>query len=164
MNRVHALPRSRALRNLDDMRSIILVLPLLLSACVDGTRDGSAADSAQAGDATDARDASEVDTGGVTCGKCVQVWHTDYVDFGGYQHLCRIEDATGLRCCPTRGDTGCPEDHWGYAWRACDQVREAFGVVYCIDEDARVQGRELQQRGALCAEEALGCDPLPRQN
>jgi hypothetical protein len=137
----------------------LFLTSLLWCACVDGARDGSTEDSA---DAADTR--SEVDTGGLTCGKCVQLWHTDYVDFGGYQHLCRIDDATGSRCCPTRGDTGCPEDHWGYEWQACEQVSEAFGVAYCIDEDARVQGRELQQRGALCAEEALGCDPLPRQN
>lgn len=157
MNRVHALPRSRALRNLDGMRSIILALPLLLSACVDGTRDGSTADSVETADATDARDASEVDTGGVTCGKCVRLWHTEERVRNGRTWTCLVEDATGVVCCEDAGDTGCLPLQSHFEWAECSEVIEVFGVVGCADDDAYVRGGVVSPTGARCQQEVAGC-------
>lgn len=145
------------------MRSILLALPFLASACIDGSRDGSTTDSAETADAPDTRDASEVDTGGVTCGKCVQVWHTETVFFGSSLHHCVIDNETGAQCCPTRGDTNCCGSgvvtcpSAGYEWHTCEDVREAFGRVFCADDDAYVNGGKVSQRGALCTTEETGC-------
>ncbi len=104
------------------MRILLAALVLPLLACVDEPAR-EVVDAAD--DASDAR--QDADTGGVTCGKCVRLWHTESVDVGGYLHPCAVEDATGLQCCPTLGDTGCPSAPDGYEWRICADVREAFG-------------------------------------
>lgn len=143
------------------MRLILLLLPFLV-ACIDGSRDGSAddADTSDASDASDVADTrSEVDTGGVRCGKCVQVWHFDFTSG------CVIDNASGAECCPNKGDTGCcpadapvcPVATAGYEWRECSDVREAFGRVFCKDDDAYVSGHTLSSRGALCTTEETGC-------
>jgi len=153
------------------MRTFLL-LAFALASCIDGTRDGFSISDSSSVDtradvsdiADDTRDASEVDTGGLTCGKCVQVWHAETVATPNGVYSCARNNQTGEICCPTQGDTGCPEALHEYEWRVCADVREAFGVVYCADSNAYVDGHKTSERGALCAEENFGCGTLPRQN
>lgn len=135
------------------------------AACIDDQKSGSDATINQdaVGEIADVR--QEVDTGGLTCGKCARLWHTDILFENGFDVICRVDDATNIYCCPTKGDTGCPEERVGYEWRACADVQAAFGTPYCMDDDAYVQGGVTSNRGALCAEESIGCtNGLPRSN